>query len=225
MEEYFPADRLLKFEMGSVVQINREDDESVHYSVALVGVDEKHSVITSLPAKQFLPKNATHESVFTTGSMLEMKTIYEGRVVAFESTVVDIYDERLLICSFPEMIEARRLRQDTRFPCALSCDVRLNSKEFYGVISDISNGGCLMTVPQDTDYSLIEEALKTQDTLQLEVFFPFADQSTIISGNVKSSTCLIDGDCKVGLSFTSNYEGVRRYLESLQLDSVAPFFY
>ncbi len=225
MEEYFPADRLLKFEMGSVVQINREDNENIHFSTTLVGIDENHSVITSLPAQQFLPDGATYESIFTVGTMFEMKTIYDGQVVAFESSVISIYNNRLLISSYPEMIEARRLRQDTRFPCALSCDIRLNSKEFYGVISDISNGGCQMSVQHGTDYSLIEEALNTQDILELEVFFPFSEHPTVIAANVKSSTCLIDGACKVGLAFTTNQESVRKYLESLQLDSVSPFFH
>ncbi len=223
-EEYFSADKILELHIGSVVQVSREDDD-LHFSVSLVGADYEKFIITSLPNRQNLPSGETYESIFKSGTMFEMKTIHDGRVVAFESSALGIYGDRLLLGSFPEMVETRRLRKDIRFPCALSVDIRSEDRVCYGVITNISNGGCQINVPKDTDYAFIEESINNKKRIDLEIFFPIADHPIIISAFVKSSVCQIDGACKVGLAFDGEYESVRRYLESLQLDSVAPFFY
>lgn len=224
VEEYFSADRILELKIGSVVQVSREDDD-LHFPVNLVGADYEKTIITSLPNKQNLPAGETYESLYKLGTMLEMKTIHDGRVVAFESSALGIHGDRLLISSFPEMIETRRLRRDIRFPCALPVDIRSGNSVSYGVITDISNGGCQINVPKDSEYTFIEESINQKKALDLEIFFPIAEQPIIISAHTKSSLCQIDGACKVGLAFDGEYECVRRYLESLQLDSVAPFFY
>lgn len=223
-EEYFSADRILDLDIGSVVQVSREDG-NLQYTVSLVGADNNRSILTTLPPKQKLPDGLAYDDVFSPGIMLEMKTIYDGRVVAFESAVIATYGERLLISSFPEMIETRRLRRDIRFPCAVSCDIRLDKKETYGVITDISHGGCLLSISRNTEYAFIEESLNNDKAISLEIFFPTAEDAAVISATVKSSVCQLDGACKVGFSFSEPYECIRKYLESLQLDSVAPFFY
>ncbi len=224
MEEYFTADRLLELKMGSVVQVCREDND-MHFTVSLVGVDNGKSIVTSLPPKLSLPEGSRFVEIFSKDTMLEMKTIHDGRVVAFESAVQGMYRDDLLIGTFPEMIETRRLRKDIRLPCALSCDIRWMDHESYGVITNISHGGCQISVPKDNEYAFIEELVNTHKTLDLEIFFPIAEEPVIIGGTVKSSDCQVDGACKLGLAFTGQYESVRRYLESLQLDSVAPFFF
>ncbi len=224
VEEYFSADRILDLTIGSVVQLCQEDTQQ-KFTVSLVGADNERSIITTLPPKQQLPDDTSYDEVFPKGTMLELKTIYDGRVVAFESEVIGLYGDRLLIGSFPEMIETRRLRKDIRFPCALSCDIRQGKNESYAVITDISHGGCLLSVPQNAEYEFISESINGGIPLELEIFFPISDAPSVISATVKSSVCQIDGACKVGFAFNEQYECIRRYLESLQLDSVAPFFY
>lgn len=221
MEEYFPADRLLELTIGTIVHINPQGDEKSH-KTQLVGCDNGHSVITTLPIKG--NENRPWKEIFPAGLALELKTIHNGKVIAFESTITGLYNNRLLIGSFPEMIETRRLRRDVRFPCTLSCDIHTASTESFGVISNISIGGCQLNVSKDEEHKFIEDALNSQSPIDLEIFFPFYENSVVISALVKSSSCQIDGACKVGMSFEVDYECVRRYLESLQLDSVAPFF-
>lgn len=223
MEEYFPADRLLELEIGSVVNIHSENQD-LHFTVTLVGVDNGRFVVTTLPLKQNLSEGVVYESIFLEGNMFEMKTIHDGKVVAFESSVIGMYGNRLLISSFPEMIESRRLRRDTRFPCALSCDIRSGEHETYGVISNISHGGCQFNVEKNSDYVFVEESMVSGTPVELEIFFPTVENPVLLSAEVKSAVCQIDGACKVGLAFATEYEYVRKYLESLQLDSVAPFF-
>ena len=223
MEEYFSASRLLELDLGSVFQINEEGQE-LQYTVCLIGVDNAHSVIMSLPAKDCLPNNETYNSVFLNGAVFEMKTVYDGRIVAFESTIVGIYGNRMLIGSFPEMIETRKLRRDTRFPCALSCDIHLNQNETYGVISNISIGGCQLNVERNNEYAFISEAQDTQQAIELEIYFPFSEVPIVVEALVKSSACQIDGPCKIGLAFEFEYECIQKYLDSLQLYNVSPFF-
>ncbi|MFL0809138.1 MAG: PilZ domain-containing protein [Agarilytica sp.] len=223
-EEYFSADRLLELNIGSVVQAAREDNDQ-HYSVVLVGADYGKSVITTLPNAQHIADGETYDSIFAKGTVLEMKTIHEGRIVAYESQVLSLFDNRLLIGSFPEMIETRRLRRDIRFPCVLPVDIKQADGVAFGVITNISAGGCQINVPKNNEYDFIEKSLQDGKYIDLEVLFPVEEDTIVISAYVKSSVCQIDGACKVGLSFQGEYECVRRYLESLQLDSVAPFFY
>lgn len=227
MEEYFPADRLLQLKIGSVVQI---DDESTNqsYTSTLVGVAPNHCVILSLPCKTSLPEGSEAESLFKAEALYEIKTVQSGRVIAFETMLKEVYDQRLLIGSFPEMIETRRLRQTIRFPCALSCDITLptlGDMELFGAITNISEGGCQLSIANDTDYPTIEAALEKKSVLDLKIFFPFYEESIKISANIRSAQCETDGNCSVGVSFCRDYECIRQYLESLQLDSVSPFFY
>lgn len=223
-EEYFSADRILGLKIGSVVQAAREDNDQ-HFSVVLVGADAGKSVITTLPNAQHMADGDTYDSLFPIGTMLEMKTIHDGRIVAFESSVLGRHDDRLLVTSFPEMIETRRLRRDIRFPCVLSVDIRYGENIAYGAITNISSGGCQVSVAKDSNYSFIDQSINEVHFLELEILFPFEEQPIVIRARGRSAVCEIDGDCKVGLEFPEEYECIRRYLESLQLDSVAPFFY
>lgn len=224
MEKYLPPEHLLRLQMGSILSMESEDGE-FQFKVCLVGVEKHHSVITTLPARSSLPKNASYESVFREGRTLELKTIHEGQVVAFESRTSGFYEDRLFIGTFPEMIETRQLRRDTRFPCALSCDVRFSDKVSYGVITNISNGGCQLTVKGDGESTFVADTMERQQPIGLDVFFPYSDNAVMLTVNVKSSNREVDGDWKVGAEFSENFESVRLYLESLQLDSIAPFFH
>ncbi len=223
MEEYFSADRLVKLHIGSVMQINQENDDT-RFSVNLVGVELGASIITTLPLEKSLPEGYSMPRIFGRGRVFEMRTIHDGRVVAFETTVEAVFDKRLLIGSFPEMVETRRLRRETRFPCALSSDIRFGNSETFGVISNISRGGCEFNAQENSDVAFLEELKSSIQTVDLEVFFPLMDDPIVLSATVKSMSCDLEGNCKVGLAFSADYFSVERYLESLQLDSVAPFF-
>ena len=223
MEEYFSADRLLELDIGSVFQINEEGKEE-QYTVCLIGVDNNHSVVMTLPLQESLPDGTGYSDIFKLNTMFEMKTIHNGRIVAFESSIEGTYGERMLISSFPEMIETRRVRVDTRYPCALSCDIRQGDLETYGVITDISLGGCQITVEKNENFEFLSFAMESQEMVELDVFFPFSETPIQILTKVKSSVCQIDGACKVGASFVYEYESIRKYLDSLQLYSVSPFF-
>jgi hypothetical protein len=227
MEEYFSADRLLQLKIGSVVHID-EESTNQSYTSTLVGVAANHCVILSLPCKSSLAEGTMPEGLFKENAQYEVKTVQSGRVIAFETTLKEVYDKRLLIGSFPEMIETRRLRQTIRFPCALSCDITiptLGDIELYGAITNISEGGCQLSIANDSDYSAIEAALEKKSVLDLKIFFPFYEESIKISANIRSALCESEGNCAVGVSFCRDYDCIRQYLESLQLDSVSPFFY
>jgi c-di-GMP-binding flagellar brake protein YcgR len=222
--QYFAPDRLLELKVGSVVQVNSET-EDFHFTVRLVGIDQGHTVVTTLPLRQNLPEGLSYDSIFSEGTVFEMRTIHKGNVMAFESTALALYNNRLLMSSYPEMVETRRLRKESRFPCALSCDIHSGPKISCGVISNISHGGCQLAINNDHNIAIIEESLLAESPILLEVFFPDVEDSIIISALVRSASCQVDGCCKVGLAFSAEYECIRKYLESLQLDSVAPFFF
>ena len=122
------------------------------------------------------------------------------------------------------MVETRLLRSEARLPCALSCDIHQGGKESYGVISNISHGGCQLNVNRGDNYNFIEASWANGKTIDLIIFFPHLELPLSLEAYVKSAECQMDGACKVGVAFSAEYEAVRHYLESLQLDSVTPFF-
>jgi hypothetical protein len=67
----------------------------------------------------------------------------------------------LTICTFPEMIETRRLHKEIRFSCSLSCDISGQGDETYRAITNISIGGCLLNVHEDNKLWIIEKALES----------------------------------------------------------------
>lgn len=223
MDQYYPPDRLLDIKIGSIINVNSEH-EDWHYSATLVGADAPHSIITTLPAKHSLAEGFDYNALFSADDVFEMRSIHNGHIFAFESAFIAIHNDRWLISSFPEMVETRPLRCETRFPCALSCDIHQGNEESYGVISNISHGGCQLSVNSDANYPLIESSLMNHKAIELVVFFPHLDTPITLEAYVKSSQCQVDGACKVGIAFAAQYEAVRQYLESLQLDSVTPFF-
>ncbi len=224
-EEYFSAERLLEVEMGSIVQVSNEEKD-IHFMVNLVGVEKSKLVITSLPGTHNLPKSTNFEEIFIEEMVLEMRIVHDGHVIAFESSVKGMHFEhsKLLITSFPEMIQSRRLRRHTRFPCTLSCDVRLGDNESYGAITNISNGGCQLNLTQNVDCSFIKKAMDVQEPVDVEIFFPFADAAVALSAMVKSVASQEDRAAIVGLAFCEEYTIIDKYLDSLQLECISPFF-
>ena len=223
MEEYFSADRLLRINIASILHINRQG-ESHGLSVNLVGLDAKKSVISSLPPQKSLPEGEDFASYFCRDTMFEMKTIYSGRIVAFESSVLDIYNKQLLISSYPEMIETRKLRRDTRFPCVLPCDLNSETWESYGAITNISHGGCQLRLEKNLDQEYLEKLVETQKAVSVEVYFPYSEVPMQISIVVKSISIQLDDAVIIGAAFVEQYDCIYKYLETLQLDSVSSFF-
>lgn len=223
MEQYYPPDRLLNIKIGSIVNVNCESSDW-HFSATFVGADAPHAVITTLPPKHTLAEGFCYSALFGEGDSFEMRTIHDGHIVAFESAFKMICNDRWLVSTFPEMVETRMLRSETRFPCALSCDIHQGEQESYGVISNISHGGCQLGINRDGNYGFIEKSLMNNGVIGLVIFFPHMEAPVTLEAYVKSAECQMDGACKVGIAFASHYEVVRQYLESLQLDSVTPFF-
>ncbi len=225
MEEYFSADRLLDLHIGAVVQAVVEDDPEIQFSVILVGIDQGKCIITTLPSSKFMPDEDTRKLIMTPEVKFEMRTIHDGKIIAFESSGMGVYNDQHLVTSFPEMIETRGLRRDIRFPCAISCDINIREHLCVGVITNISAGGCQLNIKKsEISEESIEKARSKRFEMALEVFFPTSEPPISISAQVKS--CVEDNDStyRLGLEFEYSYESVTRYLESLQLDSVAPFF-
>ena len=225
MEEYFSADRLLDLHMGAVVQAVVEDDPEIQFSVILVGVDHGKTIITTLPSSKFMPDEDTRKLIMTPDVKFEMRTIHDGKIIAFESATIGVYNDQLLMTSFPEMIETRGLRRDIRFPCAISCDIHVRDHECVGVMTNISAGGCQVNIQKsEITEETIELAKGKRYEMEMEVFFPTSEPPIAIKAQVKSWSEDNDNTYRLGLEFEYAYESVRRYLESLQLDSVAPFF-
>ena len=220
-EEYFPADRLLELGVGSNIQAILENTD-IQYHTTFIGIDKGHSVITSLAAIQSASDSFCFENAFKQGSVFEMRAIHNGYIYAFETEYVGNWEGEMLITSYPEMVETRGLRAAKRYPCALSCDIFFEGREMYGAITNISHGGCQIKLKQDETAEVINAMLNQR--LTLDVYFSSMGKPVGYAVKVVSAYCEVDGVCKLGVSFDHDYDSIRRYLESLHLDSISPFF-
>jgi c-di-GMP-binding flagellar brake protein YcgR len=225
MEEYFSANRLFELEMGSVVHVNIEGYD-FNFVVRLVGIDQGKLIITTLPAEHTIPEGDTYDTIFELGHCLEMKIVHDGKVIAFESIISDLsfQNSQLLIGSFPEMVECRRIRSHNRYPCILSCDIRYKQNERTGLITDISRGGCHMIISTETKNSFLGTAMKQNEPTELEIYFPFSEDPAIIETTVKSFEEKTPKGTQVGLAFVYDYPTVQKYMDSLRLESISNFF-
>lgn len=224
-EQYFSAKYLTNLTIGTVMQM-KAPPELPQLNVKLIGVAEQEAIITSYPAKHTLNDDDDLNQLIEIGTAYEVHTVSDGKVIAFESTILDHYQAHgpFIVYSFPEMVEVRTIRRETRFPCSLSCDIRCNNIESYAAISNISIGGCMLFIDEPIDISWLHEAQRNHTEIELEVMFPFADHPFVLLATVKSVQQKEGHPNRVGFAFNSSYDVVYRYLDSLSLEGISAFF-
>jgi c-di-GMP-binding flagellar brake protein YcgR len=154
---------------------------------------------------------------FREGNTLTFRYLNQGSLVGFRSEVLHYMASpfSLLFVSYPMEIETRQLRDSRRVPCNFPAVLDAGSRTIKGVISDISDGGCLFVHDPagDEEFELRpgEQVAGSFHVLEKTKKYPFKARVTSMQA------C---GDKRLaGLSFdpaqTRLPDSVRDYIEEI----------
>jgi len=81
-----------------------------------------------------------------------------------------------------------------------------------------------LVLSAEFDNSFIEAAKVQKSPVELEIYFPFADDPVILQSSVRSYASTTPRGTTVGLSFEYDYPAIQQYMDSLRLESISNFF-
>lgn len=221
-----PRASLIRLPIGSVIQVS-SDNNAQKYMTHLVGIDGEKTIISGLPSlKQINREGAVYEDVFFPSKKLIMRVVAGGVVYAFQTSITNIYHDgqsRLLLSSYPEVIQQRNLRNETRYPCTLPADLLFENFAFKSVINNISQGGCqLLVFPADSIKELLRAKADTEQ-VAIDIHFPLEDKPEKLKARIRSLE-IEEGLYKLGVAFEGEKESVKRFMDALHLESIEAFF-
>lgn len=108
----------------------------------IIGLSEYNFLILEMPLV------IGYRAKFSPGSTVVVKFVREGSVYGFYSEVLQTqYDPApIMYAKYPKEVESFDFRSSKRFACNLPARLFNNQGHYYGMINDISNGGCHLTV-------------------------------------------------------------------------------
>ena len=220
-------DELPFIEQGTVVQVN-DAGGGMKYISRFVGIDGQ-VLITRLPPVTQLKQSGmgtdemTYRDTFFSKRKMVMRMIARGQVIAFETEIVDVFLQggKLLISSYPEHIQARSLRKEPRYPCAIPGTLTVGEAAMEGIMVNFSTGGGLYQLTADPDPEVIQKARDEDLDAVLSLQLPFDESPAEIQSKIRS---LASVDRQLGLSFSDGKESIQRYITALKLDSISDYF-
>jgi len=124
-------------------------------------------------------------SAISAGSQVVVRFMYSGGVFRFHSNVINYVKspEFMVFLSFPTAIETIELRKAQRLESLLPCAADIAGIEYWGVVLDLSMGGCRLSMePDEGDLPTIQ--LGREITLYLHI--PGVAEHQVIQGKVKN---------------------------------------
>ena len=216
-----------KVEIGAAIHINSESG-SFKYRGNLVGYSHG-MLLTGLPSeKQLDLKDVDYSVLFAKDTSMVMRLIIDGVIYAFKSEVCDIHQaaSKILVSHLPDTIQMRRLRGGVRYPCVLQANILLGETKYRGVLTNISEGGCLLTMKAGSYTDSIRKLMKNDISTCLDVRFPFEEKDCTFDVKVKSASDASSGNLLVGLSYVTEgevLEVIKKYLDFMQLEELSEY--
>ncbi len=216
-----------KMEIGEVIQVNGQTS-ALKYWANIAGYNSG-VLITSLPSPKKLDRgNVDYAELFPDNTSLVMRLIFDGVIYAFKSEVrgINLKACNLLMSSLPENIQIRKLRQGVRYPCVLQADFLLGETKFRGVLTNISEGGCLFRMKAAANAEAIRAMMDNDKATSLDVRFPFEDKDSSFEVKVKSIGDVSAVYLLLGLSYAEASQVadvVKKYLEFMQLEELSEY--
>lgn len=211
--------------IGEWIHINSEDGQ-LKYRASIVGYSQG-VLLTALPsAKQLELENVDYQSLFDQPAPLVMRLVFEGVIYAFKSEVLLVNTDacKLLLSAIPEQIQLRRLRQGVRYPCVLQAGLLIGEAKIRGVLTNISEGGCLLRIKAATKRDTIKGLIDNEKATGLDVRFPFEEKDSSFNVMVKSVAADGGDYLLLGLSYVEAGEAapaITKYLEFMQLEQLS----
>lgn len=160
-----------------------------------------------------MPPSATHPDVYDhtyTGNTVVVRYIKDGNVWGFVTAVQGriAKPQRLLFLDFPTSVESHNLRQRHRVECSFPASVWLRGELMDTVITDISTGGCRISLTGS------DHAVDINDEVGIEsAIFLATGPGNLLTGCVRRISRSAAGT-DIGIRFADVPEHVMEHIDA-----------
>jgi hypothetical protein len=174
----------LQVEIGTQMLIKIEGVER-SFRTNLVGQELGHYLIVQAP------KAAGIEGKLNKDRPVNVTYLLSGRIYGFQTTIQSYIStpSALIFLSYPKAIRCRDLREQQRVECFIPSMIKTHSREYRGMILDISLTGCRFSL-KILDYP-DSRSLEAGEPLDLVLAIPGLDRNALCAGQIKNA--VIDG--------------------------------
>lgn len=145
-------------------------------------------------------------NIFVDGKQLIVRYLSEGTIFGFRAYILKsvFKPAPLVFIDYPTEVEKIDLRRYKRAECALPCKVHSKGGIIAGILLDLSEGGCKVSIKNEEAET---ELWESDDMLVLECHLA-GDDSTLLTGIVRSITPN-KSKTQLGLQFETLDPGVK----------------
>lgn len=168
--------------------------EKVRFRTQYLGMKQGDFLILQMPG---IP--SVRDSIVARCNLI-VRFLIRGKVFGFESTVINhvMRPVPLMFLSFPTTIETINLRRSERVDTFIEADGEIGGEVVRGVITDISTGGCCLTIDRSTGTRWPN--VDPGKAMLLKFTLPNQSESLIVSSEVINANKNVDS-IKAGLRF------------------------
>jgi hypothetical protein len=180
-----------------------------HYKTVYVGMEPGKYLITGLPpikagSEEFSSKNKSQVVIQYKG--------HGGILCGFRSTVLgmNVAPFRHLFLEYPQAVSVLDMRDQDRCACIFSVRLFREGAESFGMMLNISRGGCMVSVVAGEEEGL--PAFEAEQTVACR-FFPLGSKEELtVEGRIKSITPA-DRKLTLGIEFETPPADVQSAVE------------
>ncbi len=169
--------------IGTTLKIQLEGSQS-RLKSELFAIEEGKYLIIKLSPFQSL-ENFT--KLVYVGTRIIIRYMHKGTVFGFKSRIKHVMIEpaKLIFIEYPEKIETHELRAHKRLDCYLPANVRIEDNTIAGTITDISKGGCQLTV-KTVNIGKSADLLQIDNEIVVSLQLPGVEEKLTITGKQKN---------------------------------------
>lgn len=200
--------RILEIEIGTRLQLQvGAGSAEMKLNGTLIGMSPDEFLIVAIPA---IPGVLAKLSE---GSPVTVRYVFGGGVYGFTASVVScIHKPKLLLfMSYPHALEIVNLRKTKRLISLLPASALIQQKIFEGVLMDLSQGGCKLSIESEADNIPI---INAGEEVHITVHLTGAASPQVVRGIVQSVRRLgkfaqvgikFDGGDSESIGYVKNY--------------------
>ncbi len=195
----------LPLEIGARISLELDGDSTPVIST-MVGMVPEELLIVTAPSPLSLV-----EPALASGSRIIVKYLHLSRLCMFKSRMLklEVDPQHLLFLEYPPAIHYHELRRIKRTSIFIPCTLHLaKGPEYFGVLIDLSDLGCLCQVRTRTNKPLPPLAIGTK--VQLRCLLPGVKEDQELAALVKNVRA-VESETRIGLEFV----GLQSYLRDV----------
>lgn len=197
----------LALDIGSKIKMEFDEVDSPLVSTLVGMVPDKYLVVTTPNPFSVV------ETALSSASRIVIKYLHFGKLYMFKTKLIKAIDDpyHLLFLDYPTVVHYHELRKAKRTKIFIPTTLALsNSKEFSGVLIDLSGLGCLCQVKSKENSPLPKVEVNAK--INLRCLLPGLKGEQELKGEVKNIKKNI-GESWIGIEFTNLQEDIRESIE------------